>query len=48
MIREQFPSMPKFSLSEIAKAKENCDFMPLLFEWYKYVGLCSNLFASIH
>ncbi len=41
------PSPPKFSDEEIKKCRESGDFMPMLFEWYKFVGHLCIFFALI-
>ena len=44
---EYYPHYPAFRPDLVTQCKERGDFMPLLFEWYKYVGLVSNLLAGI-
>lgn len=43
----QVPDPPKFSIDEIRKCRESGDFMPMLFEWYKFVGHLCIFFALI-
>jgi hypothetical protein len=42
-----YPPYPQFTSDLVDKCKSTRDFMPLLFEWYKYVALITNLVASI-
>lgn len=44
----QLPYPPQFSDEEMQKCHETGDFMPILFEWYKYVGHICILFAQLH
>jgi len=41
------PSPPKISNDQLARCREAGDYRPVLFEWYKYVGLLCNFYASI-
>jgi len=41
------PSPPSHSPDDVMKCKQAGDFRPLLFDWYKYVGLLCNAAASI-
>lgn len=42
MNNDIFPKPPEFDSNDWAKCKENGDFRPIVFEWYKFVGqLCS-------
>jgi hypothetical protein len=41
------PLPPEISEAELEKCRKTADFCPVLFEWYKYVGLLSNFYASI-
>lgn len=43
----QVPKPPQFSVDLIKKCRESGDFMPMLFEWYKFVGHLCIFFASI-
>lgn len=44
---EQIPDPPKFSDEQLEKCRESGDFMPILFELYKFVGHLCILFALI-
>jgi len=41
------PDPPQFSDDEMQKCRESGDFMPVLFEWYKYVGHICIFFAQL-
>jgi hypothetical protein len=43
----QIPLPPEISPEQLARCRETGDFCPVLFEWYKYVGILCNFFASI-
>ena len=43
----EIPKPPKITDEQMAKCRENSEYSPVLFEWYKYVGLLSNFYASI-
>ena len=43
----QLPQPPVFSDEEMQKCRETGDFMPVLFEWYKFVGLICNQLAQL-
>ena len=43
----QIPDPPKFSDDQVKKWQESGDFMPMLFEWYKFVGHLCIFFALI-
>jgi len=43
----QIPDPPKFSDEQIKKCQELGDYMPMLFEWYKFVGHLCIFFALI-
>ena len=43
----QLPDPPQFSDEEIQKCRESGDFMPVLFEWYKFVGHICIFFAQL-
>lgn len=43
----QIPDPPKFSNEQIMKCRDSGDFMPMLFEWYKFVGQLCIFGASI-
>ncbi|KFZ29908.1 hypothetical protein IDAT_02120 [Pseudidiomarina atlantica] len=43
----QLPDPPQFSDEEMQKCRESGDFMPLLFEWYKFVGQICIFFAQL-
>lgn len=43
----QIPDPPKFSDDQIKKCRDSGDFMPMLFEWYKFVGHLCIFFALI-
>lgn len=43
----QIPDPPKFSDAQVQKWRESGDFMPMLFEWYKFVGHLCIFFALI-
>ena len=43
----QIPDPPKFSDDQIRKCRKSGDFMPMLFEWYKFVGHLCIFFALI-
>jgi len=42
-----FPNPPQISSQELELCRQSGDYCPILFEWYKYVGLVANFFASI-
>jgi len=42
-----FPPMPSFSDELIQRCSNDEDAMPLMFEWYKYVGAVCNIVASV-
>lgn len=42
-----FPDPPSFSNEEIDRCRKLGDFCPVLFEWYKYVAITTNLIACI-
>ena len=42
-----YPPFPEFSAELIANCKLSNNYIPILFEWYKYVGLLCNLIGSI-
>lgn len=41
------PLPPEITEDQLAHCQETGDFCPILFEWYKYVGLLCNFYASI-
>jgi hypothetical protein len=41
------PLPPQISNEQLARCRETGDFCPVLFEWYKYVGILCNFYASI-
>jgi hypothetical protein len=41
------PLPPEITEAELENCRRTGDFCPVLFEWYKYVGLLSNFYASI-
>ncbi|MFC1606378.1 DUF5677 domain-containing protein [Candidatus Latescibacterota bacterium] len=41
------PLPPEITDDQLAHCQETDDFCPILFEWYKYVGLLCNYYASI-
>ena len=41
------PDPPSFTEEQIASCRASGDFRPLLFEWYKFVGVLSNFLARI-
>ncbi len=41
------PDPPTFSNDLLEQCKQDCDFRPILFEWYKYVGVLSNRAACL-
>jgi len=41
------PPPPEITENQLARCQETGDFCPILFEWYKYVGLLCNFYASI-
>jgi len=43
----EMPEPPKFSADQIKKCRDSGDFMPILFEWYKFVGHLCIFFALI-
>lgn len=43
----QLPDPPHFSDEEMQKCRESGDFMPVLFEWYKFVGHICIFFAQL-
>lgn len=42
-----FPEPPTFSEDELRACREFNDYVPILFEWYKYVGKIANFLARI-
>lgn len=42
-----FPDPPKIEESLLAACRASDDFRPVLFEWYKYVGIVANFVASL-
>jgi hypothetical protein len=47
MKMEIFPDPPKFTDEERRACRDSGDFVPILFEWYKFVSALCNVFASI-
>lgn len=43
----QLPDPPQFSDEEMRNCRESGDFMPVLFEWYKFVGHLCIFFAQL-
>jgi hypothetical protein len=41
------PDPPKFTDKDIEDCRNNNDFCPIIFEWYKYIGIVTNIFACI-
>lgn len=41
------PQPPKIDEAQLQRCRETGDFCPVLFEWYKFVGLLCNFFARI-
>lgn len=41
------PQPPKTSQEQLARCREADDYRPVLFDWYKYVGVICNLYASV-
>ena len=41
------PVPPEITEDQLTHCQETGDFCPILFEWYKYVGLLCNFYASI-
>ena len=44
---ELLPKLPSFSNELIEQCTQSRDFRPILFEWYKFVGIFCNIIASI-
>lgn len=42
-----FPDPPAFSDEEVERCRTSGDYCPILFEWYKYVAIITNLIACI-
>lgn len=42
------PLPPEISKDQLTKCRKTGDYCPILFEWYKYVSLLCNFYASIH
>lgn len=42
-----FPELPSFTDDILLEAKSTGDYRPILFEWYKYIGIITNIVASI-
>jgi len=42
------PDPPSFSEAIVAECRRRRDWMPMLFEWYKFVALVTNFFARLH
>lgn len=43
----EFPTPPDIAADQLQQCRDTGDFSPVLFEWYKYVAIVANLFASI-
>ncbi len=43
----EVPLPPEITEEEIQRCRETGDYCPVMFEWYKYVALVANFFASI-
>ena len=43
----QLPDPPEFSEQEIERCQQTGDYMPILFEWYKFVGQVCIFFAQL-
>lgn len=43
----EVPNPPKFTDDDWRKCRESGDYCPMLFEWYKFVGVLCNFFACI-
>jgi hypothetical protein len=44
---EVLPQPPLITEDDLRKCRESGDYCPVLFEWYKYVGILCNIFAYI-
>lgn len=43
----EIPQPPRITKNQLARCHETGDYRPLLFEWYKYVGLLSSFYSCI-
>jgi len=46
-LEQELPQRPSFSTEVWDKCRKDKDFMPILFEWYKYVAVMCNILASV-
>ena len=46
-LEQELPEKPSFSTEVWDKCREDKDFMPILFEWYKYIATVCNILASV-
>lgn len=46
-LEEELPAKPTFSDELWDECRKYNDFMPILFEWYRHIGIVCNLMASI-
>ena len=44
---ERLPQPPLITEDDLRKCRESGDYCPVLFEWYKYVGILCNIFACL-
>lgn len=47
MVKMDIPLPPEITELDLKKCRSAGDYRPVLFEWYKYVGLLANFYASI-
>ncbi len=43
----EIPEPPKITAEQLAACRQDKDFRPILFEWYKFVALLCNFYSSI-
>jgi len=46
-LEQELPQKPTFPAELWDKCRKDKDFMPILFEWYKHVGVMCNILASV-
>lgn len=43
----EIPQPPRITEEQLARCREVSDYCPVMFEWYKYVGILCNFYASM-
>ncbi|MBA7689365.1 hypothetical protein ES703_97871 [subsurface metagenome] len=46
-LEQELPQKPSFPTEVWDKCRKDKDFMPILFEWYKHIGVMCNILASV-